>query len=317
MRGVFVVVTLVAVFALASAPKGAKVAAATAKKPAAAEAPGTGGDRTITVTDATTLAEIKLAPPSQTTTLTFPIDVQPESVAITDPKKRVSVLAQGAVLVLLTREALPAGASVTATLTLVDGTQLTFALLGTTGAFDRYVRVEVALKERAAADSTQRLKTQLQETQARLDECVQGGADEGIKRLGASILQHDLEKSDVWTVEKRAFRSGIDKQNRLLVETQFLFRLFELTYLVFTIENRDPTKTWVLERAELAAVGNGSRVDVKVTSVEQALNAIPPGESSKVVVAFRMPQLSAGQTFTLKLTEKNGTRHFELADLRF
>lgn len=305
-------VLLLSSFVSFAAPK-----VAAAKKPPQVEA-AVGGDRTLTITDATTMGEVRLAPPGQTTTLTFPIDVVPDKVVHADPKMRLfQPMAQGALIVITTKEALGPGTSVPLTVTLVDGTQLNFALIGATGAFDRFVRVELAMTERAGAGNAQRLKTQLQEVQSRLDECLHEGADEGVRKLGASILKQDLSKPDVFTVEKRAYRSGIDKQNRLLVETHYLFRLFDLTYLVITTENRDPTKPWVLERAELSAVGSSAAVDVKVTSVEQELNVIPPGEMSKMVIAFRMPQLESSQRFTLKLFEKNGSRHFELPDMHF
>jgi len=288
-------------------------------KKTAQNEPLVGGDRTLTITDATTMGEVKLAPPGQTTTLTFPVDVVPDKVVHADPKMRLfQPMAQGALIVITTKEALGPGTSVPLTVTLVDGTQLNFALIGAaTGTFDRFVRVELALTERAGAGNAQRLKAQLQEAQSRLDECLHEGADEGVRKLGASILKQDLSKPDVFTVEKRSYRSGIDKQNRLLVETHYLFRLFDLTYLVITTENRDPTKPWVLERAELSAVGAAAAADVKVTSVEQELNVIPPGEMSKMVIAFRMPQLESSQRFTLRLFEKNGSRHFELTDLHF
>lgn len=312
MKLVHVVLLFSSFVSVAAAPK-----VAAAKRPTQVEA-AVGGDRTLTITDATTMGEVKLAPPGQTTTLTFPIDVVPDKVVHADPKMRLfQPMAQGALIVITTKEALGPGTSVPLTVTLVDGTQLNFALIGATGPFDRFVRVELAMTERAGAGNAQRLKTQLQEVQSRLDECLHEGADEGVRKLGASILKQDLSKPDVFTVEKRAYRSGIDKQNRLLVETHYLFRLFDLTYLVITTENRDPTKPWVLERAELSAVGSSAAVDVKVTSVEQELNVIPPGEMSKMVIAFRMPQLESSQRFTLKLFEKNGSRHFELTDMHF
>lgn len=313
MRLVHVVLLLSSYVVFAAAPK-----VAAAKKSPLVEA-AVGGDRSLTITDATTMGEVKLAPPGQTTTLAFPVDVVPDKVIHADPKMRLfQPMAQGALIVITTKEALGPGTSVPLTVTLVDGTQLSFALIGSaTGAFDRFVRVELAMTERAGASNAQRLKTQLQEVQSRLDECMHEGADEGVRKLGASILKQDLSKPDVFTVEKRAYRSGIDKQNRLLVETHYLFRLFDLTYLVITTENRDPTKPWVLERAELSAVGSAAAADVKVTSVEQELNVIPPGEMSKMVIAFRMPQLEASQRFTLKLFEKNGSRHFELTDMHF
>lgn len=303
---------------LAAPPAPAAKVAAAKKEKAPSPTPTLveGSDRTLTITDATTAAEVRLAPPGQTTSLTFPVAIAVDKVLLVDPKQRVfPPLAQGSTLALVAKEALPPGTTVPLTVTLVDGTELNFAVAGSAAGFDRFLRVEVKLLERAGADNTQRLKSQLQEVQAKLDECQQAGADLGVAKLAAVILKQDLSKPDVWTVEKRANRSGIDKQNRLLVETQYVFRLFDLTYLVLTAENRDPTQSWVLERVELAAAGTAASTDIKVLGVEQELNAIPPGEMSKLVVAFRIPVQDTKTTFTLKLLEKNGNRHFELKDL--
>lgn len=287
----------------------------TQKKPVPVGKEPVGFDRTLTITDAAVASDLRLAPLGQTTTVTFPVDVEVADQG--DAKGRMlPPLMHGSSLVLTAREALPAGTTVPLLVTLVDKTQLSLAIVGGSAEFDRFVRVELSLARRAGADNADRLKMQLQDVQAKLDDCLEGGADVGVKKLGAAILRQDLSKPDAFTVEKRTFKSGIDKQNRLLVETHYLFRLFDLTYLVITAENRDVSKSWVLDRAELAAVGD-STSDVRVLSVEQELNAIPPGEVSKMVIAFRMPPLEKEQTFTLKLFEKNGSRHFELADLHF
>ncbi len=290
------------------------------KKPEAAPvAPRGPSDRVLTVTDATTAAEVRLAPPGQTTTLTFPADVDAPKAVVADPQQRIlPPIIQGATVVLTSTKPLPAGTSVPLALTLVDGTQLNFAVVGGApdGASDRFVRVELQLQQRAGADSTTRLKGQVAELQAKLDDCSAGAAEAGIAKLAAIILKQDASKPDTFTVEARSYKSGIDKQNRLLVETQHVFRLFDLTYLAFTIENRDPTQTWVLERAELSVQGPGASSDIKVLGVEQELNAVPPGATSKAVLSFRMPALADGQRFELRLFEKNGARHFKLGDLK-
>ena len=277
-----------------------------------------GVDRTLLVTDATTATEVRLAPPGQTTTLTFPVDIDANKILLVDPKLRVfPPLAQGQTLALVAKDPLPAGATVPLVVTLVDGTQLQFALKMDPQGWDRFARIELQLNQRAGVDNANRLKTQLQEAQGRLDDCQQTSGEAGIAKLASIILKQDLTKADAFTVEKRSMTSGIDKQNRLLVETHFIFRLFDLTYLVITAENRDPAQTWVLERAELSVTGGSSAADIKILGVEQELNSIPPGETSKIVIAFRMPQLDATQRFTMRLLEKNGPRHVEMKDLRF
>lgn len=310
MFRLLVPICVVSMFA-EGAPKGAKPVAPVAVVSAPV-------DRTIAITDAMTATEIRLAPPGQTTTLTFPSDVDAPKAVVADPQQRIlPPIIQGATVVLTSSRPLPPGATVPLALTLVDGTQLAFAV-GTAkdGSVDRFVRIELQLQQRAGADSTSRLKGQVAELQARLDECSASAAEAGIAKLGALILKQDLSKPDTFTVEARPYKSGIDKQNRLLVETHHVFRLFDLTYLALTVENRDPTQTWVLERAELSVQGGGTSTDVKVLGVEQELNSLAPGTNARFVVSFRMPQLAEGQRFELRLLEKNGARHFKLSDLK-
>lgn len=179
-----------------------------------------GVDRTMVVTDATTATEIRLAPPGQTTTITFSVDIDANKVLLVDPKLRVfPPLAQGQTLALVAKDPLPEGATVPLVVTLVDGTQLQFALKSDPQGWDRFARVELQLNQRAGIDNTSRLKTQLQEAQGRLDDCQQSSGEAGIAKLASVILKQDLTKADVFTVEKRSMTSGIDKQNRLLVET--------------------------------------------------------------------------------------------------
>jgi hypothetical protein len=307
------VLVLMASASASSAPS--KPASKKVEAPAVVKGPS---DRIITITDATTAAEVRLAPPGQTTTLTFPADVDAPKAVVADPQMRIlPPIIQGATVVLTSTKPLPAGTTVPLALTLVDGTQLNFAVgPSLDGASDRFVRVEVQMQQRAGADSASRLKGQVAELQAKLDDCSAGASEAGIAKLAAIILKQDLTKPDTFTVEARRFKSGIDKQNRLLVETQHVFRLFDLTYLALTIENRDPTQPWVLERAELAVQGSGNSSDIKVLGVEQELNAIPSGATSKAVISFRMPTLNEGQRFELRLFEKNGARHFKLGDLK-
>lgn len=311
----FVVVILAPLATAAPAASSAKPP----KKPeAASSAPKGPVDRVITITDSTTAAEVRLAPPGLTTTLTFPADVDAPKAVVADPQQRIlPPIIQGATVVLTSTKPLPPGTTVPLALTLVDGTQLNFAVGATDdGSSDRFVRVELQLTQRAGADSASRLKGQVAELQAKLDECSTNAAEVGIAKLGALILKQDLSKPDTFTVEARPYKSGIDKQNRLLVETHHVFRLFDLTYLAITVENRDPTQTWVLERAELAVQGSGTSSDIKVLGVEQELNAIPSGAMSKLVISFRMPALAEGQRFELRLFEKNGARHFKVGDLK-
>src|SRR5262249_40084682 len=69
-------------------------------------------------------------------------------------------------------------------------------------------------------------------------------------KVASLILGQELAKPHSFTVAQHTAHR-LDKQNRLLAEVKRVYRLFELTYLVVTIENRDPSKVWVLDRPEI------------------------------------------------------------------
>jgi hypothetical protein len=93
-----------------------------------------------------------------------------------------------------------------------------------------------------------------------------------------------------------------------------LYRLFGLSYLLLTVENRDPTKPWVLERPELKLAGDRETSEVHVTTFDTNLKGgLPPGEQEKVVVVFDTPQQQlVGQRYSVALYEKGGGRHVKL-----
>jgi hypothetical protein len=90
--------------------------------------------------------------------------------------------------------------------------------------------------------------------------------------------------------------------------------LFGLSYLVMTVENRDPSKTWILERPELKLAGGRETSDVHVVTFDTDLKGgLPPGEQEKVVVVFDTPQQQlVGQRYSVVLYEKGGGRHVKL-----
>jgi hypothetical protein len=135
-------------------------------------------------------------------------------------------------------------------------------------------------------------------------------------KVGELVLKQDFKKPVAFIVEKHPARK-LDKQAFLLVETLAVYRLFDASYLVLTVENRDPDKVWVLDRAEVAVAGSSSNVDARVLDVAQEMSqGIPPGVEAKLVVVFKTPEQSADQRFTLKLLEKAGNRHISLENLK-
>ena len=202
----------------------------------------------------------------------------------------------------------PSRATTTLNVTLSDGTMIPFALVRATKAPDLQVDVVVRLEKQAAPDSAIALKATVAALRGQLDECQATAGEAGLSKVAALILAQDFGKADSFTVEHRKVHH-LDKQHRLLVEVTELFRLFNTTYLVLTIQNRDGSKVWVLDRPELSAAG----ADIKVLATAGNLPAIPPDEIETIVVGFSTPP-GAGPSAkaTLKLFERNGARHVTL-----
>jgi uncharacterized protein (TIGR02268 family) len=195
---------------------------------------------------------------------------------------------------------------------LADGTVLTFKLTTVPREADVQVDVAIALRDRAKPDSAQALRMVNEQLRSELEECRDGAADAGAAKLAALLLAQSLEQPQAF--ERRPLRAG-DKQNRLLVQGRWAYRLLGLTYMVFTVENRDPHRSWVLERAEVRLEGAGSSVDVKVIAAVPELPILPPDTSERVVIAFETPQQSPTQRYSVRLHEKDGARLVALEGL--
>jgi hypothetical protein len=85
---------------------------------------------------------------------------------------------------------------------------------------------------------------------------------------------------------------------------------------VLSIQNRDPSKVWVLDRPEVGLMGEADTTDLKVTTYQSEVPALPPDEIGKLVVVFNTPPQGTGNRFFLSLLEKNGNRHFKFEDLK-
>lgn len=298
---------------LALAAPGSKATKAKASEPAKKELLR----RAISITDETTEVPVSISMQSPTT-LTFPQKVK--SVFCADVhgyfggekvhKEQQFVLLRPIV-------DLPQGEVLTLQVQLEDGTSLPPILLSTAPtSMDLYVTITVALARKASEGSATALKVQLAEMQSRIDECEQSAGERGAVKVAELVLKQDPRKPASFVVEKHPSRS-YDKQSRLLVETLHVYRLFDASYLVLTIENRDPDKLWVLERAEIAIEGS-STVEARVLDVAQEMaQGIPPAEEAKLVIAFKTPEQAVDHTYTLKLFEKSGNRHVTLSSLKF
>ncbi len=267
--------------------------------------------RSLTITDAnvSSLPEIHVAG-GTATILSFQVPLRQGGAFIADVKGLMNPLSQSERFVVLVPkkdlpDALPLNVS------LADGTVLTFKLVTIATDADAQVDVVLDLHKNAAPESAAALKTSLVSVRAQLDECQAGSATAGVAKIASLFLQQSLDAPHAF--ERHAIHGG-DKQSRLLVEARWVYRLLGITYLVLTVENRDPAKPWVLDRAEVKLVA-GSSVDVKVLSVQAELATLPPDVAEKVVVAFVTPPQTVRQKVSLSLFEKEGPRHVVLDGL--
>lgn len=270
--------------------------------------------RTLTISDAssTSISEIHVAE-GISTTLVFQVPVREDGIILADPRRSYFFPPQvidKSILVVPKRD-VPPGRNRTLTVTLADGTVLPFKLVSTRKEADLQVDVVVT----ASPDSPPALKASVAQLRSQLDECQASAGPAGITKVAALIASQDMNKPQAFTVERRNLRS-IDKQSRLLVELLHAYRLFGQTYLVLTIQNRDPGKTWVLDRPEIGLMGGSQTQDVKVVTYSAELASLPPDETGKLVVVFNTPEQGPDNKFYLSLLEKNGGRHFRFDDLR-
>jgi uncharacterized protein (TIGR02268 family) len=264
--------------------------------------------RSLSINDAnvSSLPEIHIAG-GIATIVSFQVPLREGGAFIADVKGLMNPLSQSErFLVLVPKKDLPAPLPLNVSLT--DGTILTFKLLTVATDADAQVDVILDLQRNAAPDSAAALKASLVSVRAQLDECQAGSATAGVSKIASLFVQQNLDAPHAF--ERHEIRGG-DKQSRLLVEARWVYRLLGMTYLVLTVENRDPVKSWVLDRAEVKLLGSSS-TDVKVLAVQAELATLPPDVAGKVVVAFSTPQQAAHQKVSLSLLEKEGSRHVVL-----
>ena len=252
-----------------------------------------------------------MSPAGSATILTFEIPVRDHGAIITDTRGLFHPPTQTDKTVILVPKAdlaQPAALNVT----LSDGTVLSFKLVSIPKEADVQVDVVLALKDRATPGSVQALKTTIEQLRGELDECQASSATAGASKIAALFLGQNLDEPQVF--DRHELR-GRDKQSRLLVEGRWIYRLVGLTYMVFTVENRDPVKPWALDRAEVKVAGTGEATDLRVLAAASEDEVVAPGQATKVVVAFKTPPLSGSPKYTVALVEKGGGRRVVLEGL--
>lgn len=256
-----------------------------------------------------TLPEIRVAG-GASTVLTFNVPLTPDGAFVADMRNLLERPIQiGRTVVLLAKKDL--SEPLVLNVAVADGTMLTFKLSTDPAVVDVQVDVVVDLQSAAAPDSAPALKASLSLVRAQLDECQADSAVAGIEKIGALVLAQSLDAP--LSFSRSALRGG-DKQNRLLVEARWSYRLMGTTYVVLTVENRDPSKAWVIDRVEARLTG-GSSTDLKVLAVQTEQGSLEPDASEKIVVAFMTPTMSERDRVTLFLYEKDGPRHVTLRGL--
>ena len=268
--------------------------------------------RTLVIDDQTlgSLPELHVAGGSATL-LTFEIPVRENGALVTDTRGLFHPPTQTDKTVIIVPKAdLPQPAALSVTLS--DGTALSFKLVSVPKEADVQVDVVLALQSRASPDSAQALRTTIEQLRGELDECHASSASAGAGKVAALFLGQSLDEPQAF--DRHALRGG-DKQNRLLVEARWIYRLVGLTYLVFTVENRDPAKPWVLDRAEVKLTGSGDAVDLRVLATAAEVPLLAPGQAGKVVLAFKTPTQTASHRYTVTLVEKDGGRRVVLEGL--
>jgi uncharacterized protein (TIGR02268 family) len=247
------------------------------------------------------------------TTLSFRQPLRPESVILADITNAfLPVKATETSIVLIPKRDLGRRSMTTLTVTLADGTILPLLLTTVAKEADIGVDINVALVKQAPPEAASVCKASVVQLRAELDECRADQGSAGIAKLASLVLQQDLSRPQAF--ERHEVRRR-DKQERLLVDVQKAYRIFGHTYVVLTLENRDPSRAWVLDRPELSVSGANQSLDIQVAAYQTDMAAIAPNETGKVVVAFQTPPQASGNSFTLQLLEKNGSRHVKLDGL--
>lgn len=265
-------------------------------------------NRTLVFDDQSTIPEVHLAK-GIPTTLSFPVKLA--QVAVRDDehllyKERIS----NNVLVLTPKETLPKGQVVPVSVTLEDNSVLSFLAVSDPAQVDYQLAIEVKF-QRAAPASVESLKQTIAELQSRLDELQSDSPRLAVRQITSLVLSQDPQSPAAKTFTGYTLH-GADKQSHLVLRVHHLYRLFRYSYLLLTVQNRDPSKVWVLDHPELRFVGSAETQTITILSFESEKQSLGPEELSKIAVAFESPAQTPGQKIIIRLVEKGGPRQAEI-----
>jgi uncharacterized protein (TIGR02268 family) len=248
------------------------------------------------------------------TTLVFDQPLKEPGVQLLDEQEAFYPPSQTArTVVLVPHKDLGPDAVMVLTVTLADGTPLPFRLTTADKDADLQVTVNIALEKKGNENTPAKLQALNAALQGQLEECQSSVGDTGIKKIGDLILAQHLDRPAAFSVERLDLHWR-DKQSRLVVTVTQAYRLFEHTYLVLHVQNRD-TSSWVLEKATVKLAGGSESADVRVVDARPELSSLPSNQEENVVVIFNTPPQQKKQSFDIDLLEKNGNRHVEIRGL--
>ncbi len=300
------ITALLVSFAARAAPASSKLALPESKERQPA-------NRTLTLTDENRdfVPELHVAP-GVPTTLIFSMNVDKNGTRLADANGVLyPLLVQANTAIVTPKVELPASAAVPLSVALTDGTLLSFVLRPATTQIDFQVTVEARFTRNAAPESVDTLKQQIAQLQSRIDEMQSNSSHTAVAHVANLVLTQEPGSASARTFEAHRVHSR-DKQSRLLVEANYVYRLFSKSYLLLSVENRDPSRAWVFDRAEVHLKSGSEDVSVPVEHAETDVRSLPPEETAKLVVVFDTPSQSSGQALQISLFEKGGARQVTL-----
>jgi uncharacterized protein (TIGR02268 family) len=193
-----------------------------------------------------------------------------------------------------------------------DGTVLVFKCVSVPRRYDGQVEVVIALRERAPVESVAALKTRIGALQAEIDQCRATSGDAGASKVASLLLTQNFDQPQAFD-RRRVSRA--DKSQKLLLEAQWAYRLLGSTYLVMSVENRDPDRVWSVSHAEVKVTSGKTQADLAVKATVADMPALPPDAAAHVVIVFPTPTGSGPITVSVTLHERDGGRAATLSGI--
>lgn len=173
--------------------------------------------------------------------------------------------------------------------------------------YDSRVTVERQLQRRLSSDSAQAVGERLELCRQELDELRAGGGAKNVLAAAvaavpagrtATLVRHDLNETT--------------KQNFVWVKARHSYRLFDFTFAVLEVSNRQDGTVWVMRGATVRQRDGGDTIPVVVQNDQP--KGIRAGETARIVVGFATPADNTRRV-DLTLTDDAGSRNVVLENL--